>query len=146
MSTANAFNLLKKLNFFNQLCDELESFNKPEQSSSALWEALSFVTTVFLVFSSLSHCIFMSSVMILDNYSELIRDLAVFTSMKLDDVMMVAYFLTFDFKLALLALVFEVDEKSHNACKQQCRHSSTSNTRCFKHNPRSGGCWRKISF
>lgn len=57
----------------------------------------------------------MSSIVILNYYRKLVRDLTVFTSMEFDEVVVVTYFLTLNFKLAPLTVVLEVDENSYDA-------------------------------
>lgn len=77
--------------------------------------------------------------MILDNNRELIGDLTVFAPMELDNVVMVIHLLTFDFKLALLAVVFEVYEEGNDASEKHRGDGSTSDARCLKHYARSSG-------
>lgn len=89
-----------------------------------------------------SHCC-LSSIVIPDDYRELIGKLATVASMELDDVVMVIYLLTLDFKLAFLAVVLEVDKESDDASKQHRSNGSTSDARCFKHHARSSGCCGK---
>lgn len=77
--------------------------------------------------------------MILNNNRKLIGDLTVFASMTLNNVAIVIHLLTFDFKLALFAVVFEVDEEGDDASEKHRGHSSTSDARCLKHYARSCG-------
>lgn len=78
--------------------------------------------------------------MILDDYRELFRDFAAFASMKLDDVVMVIDLLTFNLKLTLLGVIFEVDKKGDDASKKHCCDSATGNAGGFKHDTGSSGC------
>jgi hypothetical protein len=78
--------------------------------------------------------------MVFDDNRKLIRYLASITPMKLNYVMMMVNFLTFDFKLTLLHGIvrfLEVDEKSNDTRHYQCCYSSTSYARRFQQHSRS---------
>lgn len=49
-------------------------------------------------------------------------------------------FLTFNFKLALLAVLLEVDEESDDEDEKHRGDGSASDTRSFEHHARSAGC------
>jgi hypothetical protein len=53
--------------------------------------------------------------------------------MELDNVMVMIYLLTFDFKFTLLCavLLFKVDEKSHDAGEEEGGNCTTRYTGCF---------------
>jgi hypothetical protein len=83
----------------------------------------------------------LSSIVVFDDYRELIRDLTALTPMQFNYVVMVIHLLAFDFKLALLhRVLFEVDEETDDACQEQCSDGTTSDTRRFQHHARSGSC------
>ena len=88
---------------------------------------------LYLQFSLLSS-------IILDKDRELIRHLAIVTTMELNDFMVMVDFLTFNFKLTFLVVVSQEDEESHDAGEKQSCHGTSSYTRCFKHHSRSCGC------
>lgn len=69
--------------------------------------------------------------MILNDNRKLIGDLAVFTSMELDEFVVMVHLLTLDFELALLAVVFEVDEEGDDAGEKHRGNGSAGDARCL---------------